>query len=70
MPSLEKIWTTKFVWWFIQCTLIKNGAFGSILDWGTKKECLIEKRLQRTTLDFCLLYMIMLSWIVVCQYMK
>ncbi len=42
MPSLEKIWTTKFMWWFIQCTLIRNGAFGCIYDWGTKKKCLIK----------------------------
>jgi hypothetical protein len=60
MLSLEKIWTTKFVWWFIQCTLIRNGAFGSIHNWGTKKECLIEKGLQRTTLDFFLLYIIII----------
>ncbi len=29
---------------------------GSIHDWGTKKECLTKKKLQMTTLDFCLFY--------------
>jgi hypothetical protein len=31
-----------------------NENYGSIHDWGTKKECLTEKRLHMTTLDFCL----------------
>ncbi len=33
---------------------------GTIHDWGTKKECLIEKGLQRTTLDFSLYYIIII----------
>ncbi len=33
---------------------------GSIHNWGTKKECLIEKGLQRTTLDFYLFYIIII----------
>ncbi len=40
---------------------ILNNLFesnGSIHDWGTKNECLIEKGLQKTTLDFCLSYII------------
>jgi hypothetical protein len=32
----------------------------SIHDWGTKKECLTEKGLQRITLDFCLFYIIII----------
>jgi len=60
MFGLENFWTTKFMWWFIQCTLIRNGASGCIYDWGTKKKCLIEKGLQRTTLDFCLPYIIII----------
>jgi len=32
----------------------------SIHDWGTKKECLIEKGLQMTTLHFCLFYIIII----------
>jgi hypothetical protein len=31
---------------------------GSIHDWGTKKECLTKKGVQRTTLNFCLSYII------------
>jgi hypothetical protein len=33
---------------------------GSIHDWGTKQECIIEKGLQRTTLDFCLSHIIII----------
>jgi hypothetical protein len=33
---------------------------GSIHDWATKNECLIEKGLQKTTLDFCLSYIIII----------
>ncbi len=33
---------------------------GYIHDWGVKKECLIEKGLQKTTLDFCLSYIIII----------
>jgi hypothetical protein len=34
---------------------------GSIHDWGTKKECLIEKGLQRTTLNIFLFYIIIIA---------
>ncbi len=33
---------------------------GSIHNWVTKKECLTEKGLQMTTLDFCLSYIIII----------
>jgi hypothetical protein len=33
---------------------------GSIHDWGIKKECITEKGLQMTTLDFCLSYIIII----------
>ncbi len=36
----------------------KNITRGSIHNWGTKKECLIGKGLQMTTLDFYLSYII------------
>ncbi len=40
--------------------LLGRVIYGSIHIWGTKKECLIEKGLQRTTLDFCLSYIIII----------
>ncbi len=39
---------------------LKIWTYGSIHDWGTEKECLTEKWLQRTTLDFCLSYIIII----------
>ncbi len=33
---------------------------GSIHDWGTKKKCLTKKRLQKTTLNICLSYIIII----------
>jgi hypothetical protein len=33
---------------------------GSIHNWGTKNECLIEKGVQKTTLDFHLFYIIII----------
>jgi hypothetical protein len=38
---------------------------GSIHDWNTKKECLTKKGLQKTTLDFCLSYLL---YIIVVDY--
>jgi hypothetical protein len=38
--------------------LKKNTIRGSIHNWGTKKECLIGKGLQMTSLDFYLSYII------------
>jgi hypothetical protein len=32
--------------------IIKIWIYGSIHNWGTEKECLIEKGLPKTTLDF------------------
>jgi hypothetical protein len=40
--------------------ILMNLSNGSIHDWGTKNECLIEKALQRTILDFILFYIIMI----------
>ncbi len=40
--------------------LLGRVIYGSIHNWGTKKECLIEKGLQRTTLDFCLSFIIII----------
>jgi hypothetical protein len=34
--------------------------FKSIHNWGTKKKCLTKKGLQKTTLDFCLSYIIII----------
>jgi hypothetical protein len=34
---------------------------GSVHDWGTKKECLTEKGLQKTTLDFLICYIIIIA---------
>jgi hypothetical protein len=40
---------------------------GSIHDWGTKKECLTKKGLQRTTLDFYLFYIIIIVMDFCCR---
>jgi hypothetical protein len=39
---------------------ITGVTWRSIHNWGTKKECLIEKGLQKTALDFCLSYIIII----------
>jgi hypothetical protein len=42
------------------CLRVHYLTLGSIDDWGTKMECLIEKGLQKITLDFCLSYIIII----------
>jgi hypothetical protein len=44
--------------WHIKLWRVKS--WGAIHTWGTKKECLTKKGLQRTTLDFCLFYIIII----------
>jgi len=39
---------------------LNHFLFGSIHDWGTKKECLTEKGLHRTTFDFFFSYIIII----------
>jgi len=53
MPNWRSVHSINLKWnsWVTSC-------LGSIHDWGTKKECLIKKGLQRKTLNFCLSYII------------
>jgi hypothetical protein len=32
MFSLERVVNTKLMWWFLKCTLIKNGAFDLLIE--------------------------------------
>jgi hypothetical protein len=38
--------------------LIRNGAFGSIHDWGTKKECWIEKDYKEQLWIFFIIFIV------------